>query len=1813
MSGEFTKISASALRRFVCGCLFPALACLFGSTAWAQFSSPVTVIQAPRVYGVDAIGGVPNAVAMGDFNGDGLVDFAVVEYFPANPSRGFVQVFIGKGDGSFSDSYGAASYTIGNIAGQPYVTNHNIAVGHFNGLSSSLGIAVAVNSASGCPSGGVVLLYGKGGGMFQQPTCLANPSGVTSVAVADFDNDGFDDIAVSNASGAAAGTITVYLNNQSGGFTNSGSFTASVPVVGGTLYGTIVAANNSLRSGDGPSIALLASAGPFTQYVTIFENTNGHNFLPAAQPLAISGNGLTDIAWTNPPGSGPASLVGIGGYGSNGGLQSIPISFTFLGAYLGPITTLQTGSAGLAIAVADFDGNGIPDFAYLDINQNLNISLNPGSTTSSHIGPFGPAGQGVAAALSPGLGGKWVVVDSGVFTQPNPLFAQVPEARSIAVYLVDPTMGQPGLAPLYAQSSTLTTGTQRAFAVADFNGVGVPDVAVLGQDEVNFDATVSIFQNAYKTATPPGYATPPTVIDLGTLLGAGSYGTSPGYALAAGSFRAFDPDIALVTSQGITLLENQGANAQGPFNFTLAPNCQGFSGASANNCYLGNDPNYPGLSFSSNSPRPPIIAVDVNGDGYQDVVVAYPENCNANSHSAIYVFISNGDGTFQTPIYIPSPVVNPVGLAAGKLLGNSVPDLVVVNGGEVCSGTQAITGPLTFVGAALVPNKGAAGFGTPQKIFPPTSGVVAPSVSAVAVADMNKDTALDLVLSAADGIHVLLNNLLTPGMFADQGPVPLYNFNDIITNAAQIDIADLNRDGNLDVAAAIGGIVYFFEGDGTGALAGPIQGSFGVLPSGFASGPNSNQIRAIDVNGDGTADVLVNNSLGFSVLYNATPPPPNVTSVTPGSGPTVGGETVMISGTGFQSGATVQFGGTYATLVTFNSAASLSVVVPALAAGPEGVTVVNPDGRQGVLVNGFLVLSPPPPPPSPQISSVTPNTGFQGQQGLLVTILGANFAAGSTTVTVGGAIQGVTVQSFTVNSAMNGTAVLNIDPFTALGSYDVVVSVAGAAFPATLSSGFTVTTGTVPINIAETVIVTDAPFVAPPYTVTGIVAPVANYSAGSLGFVGVTPGQTVTQTLTVASVGLRSLAISAEGITQDASNSFSVTHVLCSDGTSSITETILSGGECTLTISYTPPASGTPNGAITFTNNAALSNLTSTASGPNFTQTLTLSSTVATTASPADPPTTIPISITEPIQVTDTPVVSNTEGGTNVTVTPVDTTTGTTPVTLTFANVTQPGVTSLTTSPAGPPPPTGFQLGNPGVYYNLSTTAIYTGPVTICINYAGILFTQLPHLYHYQNGAWMDVTTSVTTTNMVVCGTTTSFSPFALFQPSAFPTTTAISAAGVSYGTPGSVTVSVSSTGGTVTGNVSLSVDGGTASTLALSNGSAVFNLAGLTATTHTLAASFAAQGNFTASSGSGTLTVALAPLTVTAYNASRAYGGANPAFSATDSGFVNGDTAASLSGTLVCTTAATASSPVGSYPVNCNGVSSSNYAIIFAPGTLTITPAALTIAANNATRMYGGANPTLTASYAGFVNGDTASVLVGALSCSTSATPASPVGTYPVNCGGQSASNYSITYLPGKLAVTPAKLTITANNLTKTFDAPNPTLTWTASGFVNGNNTSVITTSPTCTTTATTTSPVGNYPVTCSGAAAANYTFTYVPGSLTVTCHYVSVGLSPSTVAEGGLITVSWTLRSCANTTQTVAFSFTLSGPVQPDSCSPTKSEMFSLPPFALKPNTLQSLSFPFKIPKGICAGTYSTTATTAISGKVVDTSSTSLTITAH
>ena len=280
---------------------------------------------------------------------------------------------------------------------------------------------------------------------------------------------------------------------------------------------------------------------------------------------------------------------------------------------------------------------------------------------------------------------------------------------------------------------------------------------------------------------------------------------------------------------------------------------------------------------------------------------------------------------------------------------------------------------------------------------------------------------------------------------------------------------------------------------------------------------------------------------------------------------------------------------------------------------------------------------------------------------------------------------------------------------------------------------------------------------------------------------------------------------------------------------------------------------------------------------------------------------------------------------------------------------------------------------------------------------------------------------------------------------------------------------------------------------------------------------------NYTFSMANGTLTVSPAVLTVTAEDKSRSYGGANPTFTASYSGFVNGESSSVLTGTAALTTTATAGSSVGNYPISASAgtLSAANYTFSFSNGTLTVTPVPLVVSADNKSRSYGAANPVLTASYNGFVNGDTTTVLSGSASLSTSAGPSSGLGTYPItaSAGSLSAANYTFSFANGSLTVSPALLTVSADNKTRIYGAANPALTFSYSGFVNGESASVLSGSPSLSTTATQSSGVGDYPITVSQGTlnAANYTFNLANGTLTVSPAVLTVTAEDKSRSYGG------------------------------------------------------------------------------------------------
>src|SRR6185437_9461 len=272
------------------------------------------------------------------------------------------------------------------------------------------------------------------------------------------------------------------------------------------------------------------------------------------------------------------------------------------------------------------------------------------------------------------------------------------------------------------------------------------------------------------------------------------------------------------------------------------------------------------------------------------------------------------------------------------------------------------------------------------------------------------------------------------------------------------------------------------------------------------------------------------------------------------------------------------------------------------------------------------------------------------------------------------------------------------------------------------------------------------------------------------------------------------------------------------------------------------------------------------------------------------------------------------------------------------------------------------------------------------------------------------------------------------------------------------------------------------------------------------------ALANYSVTVNNGVLTVAPAPLSVVAANASRVYGDPNPAFTGTLTGVKNGDNI-----TASFSSAATAASSVGTYPIVATlsdpAGKLSNYSVTATNGTLTVTPAVLTAAATSTSRVYGHANPSLSGTISGLKNNDQISATFASTADLTSA-----VGTYPIlptftDPGGK-LGNYTVT-ATGTLTVTPAPLSVTIADASRLYGDPNPVFTGSINGIRNNDN---ITLAPT--TTATPTSPVGTYPIVAGfndpDSKIGNYTVTSNTATLTVTPAPLTIQANNATGTAG-------------------------------------------------------------------------------------------------
>ena len=198
-----------------------------------------------------------------------------------------------------------------------------------------------------------------------------------------------------------------------------------------------------------------------------------------------------------------------------------------------------------------------------------------------------------------------------------------------------------------------------------------------------------------------------------------------------------------------------------------------------------------------------------------------------------------------------------------------------------------------------------------------------------------------------------------------------------------------------------------------------------------------------------------------------------------------------------------------------------------------------------------------------------------------------------------------------------------------------------------------------------------------------------------------------------------------------------------------------------------------------------------------------------------------------------------------------------------------------------------------------------------------------------------------------------------------------------------------------------------------------------------------AVLANYDITRTNSTLTIGKRAIEMTAANKSKTYGDADPAltYSVTNGNLIQGD---SLSGELT----RQAGQDVGSYAIQQGTLSASgNYTLTFKNGTLTIDKAALTVAADNASKSYGDANPNFTGTLTGVKGNDQISA-----SYSTTANASSNVGTYPIVAAlsGDKLSNYTVTKEDGTLTITKRAITVTADaGQSKVYGQADPTLTY--------------------------------------------------------------------------------------------------------------------------------------------------------------------------
>ncbi len=376
-------------------------------------------------------------------------------------------------------------------------------------------------------------------------------------------------------------------------------------------------------------------------------------------------------------------------------------------------------------------------------------------------------------------------------------------------------------------------------------------------------------------------------------------------------------------------------------------------------------------------------------------------------------------------------------------------DITVTNGGNTSATVSA--DQYTYVAAPTVtsvsPITGPAAGGTTVTITG-TGFSAAPGTGAVkfgaanATYTINSNTQITVNSSPANAAGTYDITVTTPGGTSATSTNDQFTYVAAPTVTSVSPIAGPTGGGATVTITGTG----FSAANPTGAV------KFGAANATYTINSNTQiTVNSTPANSAGTYDVTVTTVGGTSATsandqytYVAAP---TVTAVSPIAGPTAGGQTVTITGTGFAAApgtGAVKFGAANATY-TINSNTQITVnSTPANAAGTYDVTVTTPGGTSATSASDQYTYVA-----APTVTSVSPTAG-PTSGGTTVTITGTGFSAAPGT----GAVKfGATTALYTINS--NTQITVNNSPASAAGTYDVTVTTPGGTSATSGSDQFT--------------------------------------------------------------------------------------------------------------------------------------------------------------------------------------------------------------------------------------------------------------------------------------------------------------------------------------------------------------------------------------------------------------------------------------------------------------------------------------------------------------------------------------------------------------------------------------------------------------------------------------------------------------------------------------------------------------------------------------------------------------------------------------